>query len=295
MTQASTKPVGLLQAQQDANIVRHSAIVPSATVELCAFPDLQAETLTVTESASVISLGLSPLLEEAVGRVPHFQTPRFCQFGTLNFRPAGIPFEVQVSGGHYHTIRCRFSAERLRARGIDPADLNEAQLEACFNIHAPRIEDTMMRLADEVSDRATDSEVLIEALVTAIAVDLSRYLADARHRELSHRGGLAPRHLRRVLSRMNQPGAAPGVDELAALCGLSRFHFMRAFRSTVGDSPSAYAHKVLMARARTLLATNERPIGEIARELGYQTSAAFSAAFKRHCGRSPRAWRAGLR
>lgn len=291
----STPRISLQQAQRDAGIVRHSAIVPSATVELCDFPDLMAEALTITESASILSLGLSPPLEEALGRVPHFQTPRYCQFGTLNFRPAGIPFEVQVSEGRYHTIRCRFAAERLRARGIDPEALNEAQLEACFNIHAPRIEDTMMRLADEVSHLSADSEVLIEALVTAIAVDLSRYLEATAHSERSPRGGLAPRHLRLVLSRMNQPGAAPVVEELAALCGLSRFHFIRAFRDTVGDSPSAYAHKVLMTRARTLIASSERPIGEIAKELGYQHSAAFSAAFKRHCGRSPRAWRAGLR
>ncbi|MBQ0796888.1 AraC family transcriptional regulator [Zhongshania sp.] len=290
-----TKPISVKQAQTQANLVIHAIELPGAKVELCAFPELQAETIVVTEQHSVLSLGLSRLLEQAEGRYTSFKAPRFRRFGTLNFRPADIPFEVRVSQGKYHTIRCRFNAKTLQDLGITTSELDEAQLEACFDIHAPRIEDAMMRLADEVANQSSDSPTLIAALLTTIAVDLSRYIHDAKLRELPHRGGLAPRHLRLVFARLDQLGAPPSIAEMAELCGLSRYHFMRAFKESIGESPSNYAQKILMARARALIASSERPLGEIAQELGYTSNAAFSAAFRRHCGRSPRAWRACLR
>lgn len=291
----NSPPVSVRQAQTQTDLVVQSITVAGATVELCAFPELLAETLLITETESVLSLGLSQLLQQAEGRFASAQAPRFSRFGSLNFRPAGVPFEVRVSGGSYHTIRCRLAASTLLAASINPDTLNATQLEACFDIHAPRIEDTMMRLAEEVSDQAADSTAMVDALVTSIALDLARYLADAERGDHPHRGGLAPRHLRLVFSRIDEAGPPPSIQQLATLCGLSRYHFMRAFKESVGESPGAYAQKMLMSRARHLLSANDRPISSIAKALGYNSAAAFSSAFRRHSGRSPRAWRACLR
>ena len=291
----NSSPVSVRQAQTQTDLVVQSITVAGATVELCAFPELLAETLLITESESVLSLGLSQLLAQAEGRFASAQVPRFSRFGSLNFRPAGVPFEVRVSSGSYHTIRCRLHPSKLLATGINPDTLSAAQLEACFDIHAPRIEDTMMRLAEEVNDQAADSTAMVDALVTSIALDLARYLFDAERGNHSHRGGLAPRHLRLVFSRIDEPGPPPSVQQLADLCGLSRYHFMRAFKESVGESPGAYTQKMLMTRARNLLSASDRPISSIANLLGYNNTAAFSSAFRRHSGRSPRAWRACLR
>jgi len=288
-------PISVRQAQTRKDLVVAAIDLPAVHVELCAFPELHAETLRGVELQSVLSLGLSSLLEAAEGRFSSAGAPRYTRYGPLNFRPAGVPFEARVSRGQFHTIRCRFESNAQWAAPIGLGTLSDAQLEACFDIHSPRIEDAMLRLAEELTAPAAGSEALVDALVKTIAIDLARYLTDADRHAVQTGGGLAPRHLRRVYSRMEEPGTAPSVDELAALCGLSRYHFMRAFKQSVGESPAAYARRIVMKKARNLLASSDRPLGEIAAQLGYCSTSAFSAAFRRTCGRSPSAWRACIR
>ncbi|MAA86798.1 MAG: hypothetical protein CME39_03970 [Haliea sp.] len=288
-------PISVRQAQTRKDLVVAAMDLPAVHVELCAFPELSAETVRGVELQSVLSLGLSSLLEAAEGRFSTTGAPRFTRYGPLNFRPAGVPFEVRVSKGHYHTVRCRFEPDAAWITPVGSGALSEAQLEACFDIHSPRIEDAMLRLAEELTAPTPESRALGGALVKTIAIDLARYLADADRHAMQAGGGLAPRHLRRVFSRMEAVGPAPNVDELAALCGLSRYHFMRAFKQSVGESPAAYANRIVMKHARNMLASSDRPLGEIAALLGYSSAAAFSVAFRRTSGRSPSAWRACIR
>lgn len=290
--QHSPAPISVRQAQDRSDLVVASIQLPAVRVELCAFPELHAETVRVVEPQSILSLGLSPLLAAAEGRFARSAVPRYTRFGPLNFRPAGVPFEARVSQGRYHTIRCRFEATGDWLDEIEFSTLEDSQLEACFDIHAPRIEDSMLRLAEELSSPAPDSTPLVAALVRTITIDLSRYLVDAGRHVLPAGGGLAARHLRQVFARMEAPGPAPNVDQLAALCGLSRYHFMRAFKQSVGETPAAYARQLLMTRARNMLASSDLSLAEIGERLGYRSAAAFSAAFRRSCGRSPGAWRA---
>ena len=97
------------------------------------------------------------------------------------------------------------------------------------------------------------------------------------------------------LALIDRDGAPPAVDDLAAACGLSRFHFMRCFRQTVGVSPGAFIREARIARAKALLAADGRPLADLARELGYAGLPAFSAAFRKATGRSPGAYRAFMR
>jgi len=291
---SSEPTIGILSARERGDLVAASILLPGVAIELCAFPPVHAETIVVTEPRSVLSLGLSQLLAGSEGRFTQARAPRFQRFGALSFRPAGVAAEMRVGSGACHTIRCRFDSDRLAAVGVVPEALGEAQLAACFDIHAPRIEDAMMRLAEEAGAPAPDSAALADALIGTILIDLARHLTGQQGR--GRNGGLAPRHLRRVIERIEATAVPPPIDELAGLCGLSRFHFMRAFRASTGSSPAVYAQDRRMARARALLAAdNRRPLRQIATELGYASVPAFSAAFRRHSGRSPAQWRACLR
>lgn len=286
--------IPIREAQRLPDLVTGRIAVPGATIELCAFPEVQPETLLVTEEESLLSLGLSRLLAGSEGRIAGDRRTPFARFGALGFRPAGIPMEMRIDGGAFHTIRCRFAPELLAER-LGAEALNDAQLAACFDIRVPAIEDAMLRLASEVDHPGPDSEALASALVSVILIDLRRYLADVRQHAERNRGGLPPRLLRRALALIDRPGAPPAIEELAVACGLSRFHFMRCFRETVGTSPGAFIREARTARAKALLAADKRPLAELARELGYSGLPAFSAAFRKATGRSPGAYRAFMR
>ena len=287
-------PVPVRKAQAHPDLVEAAIELPGVAIELCAFPPVIPEKLLVVEARSVLLLGLSPLLAHSSGRFRAARSAPFARFGPLSFRPAGVPVELRFDGGAFNTIRCRFKKRRIDAV-FGTGELSDAQLAACFDIQAPRIEDAMLRLAEELASPGPDSPALAAGLVRTITIDLARHLRDVDRIAGRRRGGLTSRHLRLVLDRIDHVGPPPAVGELAALCGLSRFHFIRSFGESLGVSPGVFIGQKRMARAKAMLAAGGRSLSEIARELGYSSLPAFAAAFRRSVGRPPGAYRACLR
>lgn len=81
------------------------------------------------------------------------------------------------------------------------------------------------------------------------------------------------------------------LSELANVAGLSRMHFAAQFRAATGYRPREYLLTQRVEHAKTLLATTERPLAEIALSVGFSTQAHFSTVFKRISGQSPARWR----
>jgi transcriptional regulator GlxA family with amidase domain len=79
---------------------------------------------------------------------------------------------------------------------------------------------------------------------------------------------------------------------MAAASGLSKFHFLRLFTAAYGIGPAAYAERCRLGRADALLRQTSLPIGEVAHRAGYDSQAAFTKAFRRRFGATPRASRA---
>ncbi|WP_369822130.1 AraC family transcriptional regulator [Saccharomonospora sp. CUA-673] len=86
----------------------------------------------------------------------------------------------------------------------------------------------------------------------------------------------------------DEPGAQWTVSNLAARCGVSRAAFARRFTDLVGTPPMAYLADWRMTVAADLLRNTGDTADVIARKVGYANAFAFSAAFKRHRGISPR-------
>lgn len=81
------------------------------------------------------------------------------------------------------------------------------------------------------------------------------------------------------------------VTELAALAGLSMFHFARAFKQTVGVPPHRYQLRLRLERAQTLLATTDMAITDVAAAVGYDTPQTLARLFRREIGMSPGQYR----
>jgi len=83
------------------------------------------------------------------------------------------------------------------------------------------------------------------------------------------------------------------LQQLAERAGMSRSTFALKFKETVGTSPLEYLTRWRMLLAGDRLANSNDPISVIARSLGYESESAFSTAFKRVMGRSPRQYSRG--
>ena len=78
------------------------------------------------------------------------------------------------------------------------------------------------------------------------------------------------------------------LAELAKEAGLSRSIFAQRFRKQVGETPMGYLATWRMVLARERLANGREPLVAIANALGYGSENAFSTAFHRIIGCSPR-------
>jgi AraC-like DNA-binding protein len=83
------------------------------------------------------------------------------------------------------------------------------------------------------------------------------------------------------------------VPELAALSGLSRPAFARAFQHALGQAPMQYLTEWRMTLARDHLRSGDLSLAQIADRTGYTSPYAFAAAFRRHHGQPPGRWRQG--
>lgn len=92
-----------------------------------------------------------------------------------------------------------------------------------------------------------------------------------------------------------QPDRSWHLDELAHACAMSRTLFAAHFRKVAGIAPLAYLTGWRMRLAERALREDAAPVATIARSLGYGSESAFSNAFKRVGGLSPRAYRQAAR
>ena len=102
--------------------------------------------------------------------------------------------------------------------------------------------------------------------------------------------------INRVLSLIETEEEQPlTLEDLADAGGISPWHFVRVFRSLVGETPVAYQARRRLARAARGLAATDRRILEIAIDLGFSSQESFHRAFFRHFGTTPGRYRLQMR
>lgn len=89
----------------------------------------------------------------------------------------------------------------------------------------------------------------------------------------------------------DDPASGWTVAELAARTGVSRAALARRFNDLVGEPPMSYLTGWRLTLAADMLRSADVTIGAVARRVGYGSSFALSAAFKRARGMSPQEYR----
>lgn len=77
------------------------------------------------------------------------------------------------------------------------------------------------------------------------------------------------------------------LNSIAEKCGMSYASLRKIFPKLFGCSMEQYRITLRINKAKSMIINNNMPIKEIARELGYCDSYAFSAQFKHQVGKSP--------
>jgi transcriptional regulator GlxA family with amidase domain len=106
------------------------------------------------------------------------------------------------------------------------------------------------------------------------------------------RGGLPPKALRRVREYvMAHLEESISVQSLAAIVGLSRYHFARAFKQSEGVTPHRFLLQCRVRRAQELLAGTALSLSEIALAAGFSDQSHCSRRFRELVGLTPSKYR----
>ena len=241
------------------------------------------------EGAYRIDLCLTPRPRNAFGCYRDRWGPnRFERIGHLYVAPPGETLFARSDGGRQTSILCHLRAESIRTWFDRDLDWTPRRLEASLDVPSAEMRGLLLRLADEARHPGFASELLIELIAGQLAIELTRYCHAIDGDSTS--GGLATWRLRLIDERLREVREAPTLSELARLCGLSVRQLTRSFRKSRGSSIGDHVAASRVEHAKHLLATGET-IKAIGYSLGFSTPSAFSYAFRRATGQTPRQFR----
>jgi len=148
----------------------------------------------------------------------------------------------------------------------------------------PKLASTLDKLGALVCEPEVD-DLHAESLCLLASLEVFGVLADPQ-------GKLSDRQLSSVTDYVEAHlHEGIGLDDLASVAGLSRFHFSRVFKATTGQNPHAFVQQRRIARAQQLLSIGDLPIDGVALAVGYRGATQFRRVFRDVTGLSPQQYR----
>ena len=194
----------------------------------------------------------------------------------------GLKTDVIVHGGRFDFD----TANKDLLAGMLPPLVHVA----AENTSSSRIRSLMEMNRAESESPGPGSRYIIARLMELILVEILRNESlRIGDEQIGLFAGLADSVTSPALSAMHgKPNHDWTVAELARLAMVSRSTFATRFQKRVGVGPIEYLQKWRIALAKDELRLGHRSIGEIALAVGFQVPSAFSAAFTRAEGCSPK-------
>lgn len=148
----------------------------------------------------------------------------------------------------------------------------------------------LVLMNSEVERDTIGSEIISARLADILLVEAIRaYSNSVTQVEIGWLGALSDPRLDRVLRAIHEDVARPWtVSQLAGLAGMSRAAFSAQFTRRVGQPPLTYLRTWRLTIARAALTRGDTTVAGIAGKVGYTSQSAFSYAFRRAFGASPR-------
>jgi AraC-like DNA-binding protein len=149
------------------------------------------------------------------------------------------------------------------------------------------------RLTEETRLGRAGADGVLTRLAELMFIEvLRRYLDELPPGQTGWLAGLRDEMVGRVLALLHgRPGHPWTLAGMAREAASSRSNVARRFTELVGQPPMQYLTQWRMQVAANLLAQSGAKLAAIGAEVGYDSEAAFSRAFRKATGLPPGAWR----
>ena len=175
------------------------------------------------------------------------------------------------------------------SRDEDFPDIDAATVNYDVGLQDPWITEVGRLAASELARETSSGRLLVETAALALAASLAhRHASVPSRRTVRKTHALDDKRLARVIDFIEANlDADIGVDDLAGIACLSRFHFVRAFKAATGTSPHRYVGDRRLERAKTLLQLGHGSLTDLALTCRFSSQANFARAFRRAVGMTP--------
>lgn len=145
----------------------------------------------------------------------------------------------------------------------------------------------------ESNQRRPGGEAVLERMSEMLFVEvLRRHVDSLPPEQTGWLAGMRDPAVDRALALLHARPAEPWtLEKLSEDAGLSRSSLHERFVHFIGQPPMQYLTRWRMQVASGLLRDTNAKLVEISLDVGYESEAGFSRAFKREVGVSPGAWR----
>jgi len=257
-----------------------------------------------------VDLGLSVIeLVQSAGEVVESPAPQItlvnprdagarvcCDFGAGRFRRVVRAQDLFLgAAGHANAVQI------ADAHGVRAVTLRlDPELPRDFGaLHAGAFPSDALRvLLDQLWAAWDDAQPLasclqLEGLRLLLLAELLRL---AGRSSAAPRRGLAGAPLRRVLDYLHAHYAQDiRIGDLAAIAGLSPFHFARSFRCATQQTPGRFQARLRVEQAAKMLREGRLSVLEVALAVGFGSTQALARPFRARHGQSPSAYRRQFR
>ena len=143
----------------------------------------------------------------------------------------------------------------IESVAVEAFEMNPERLELLseFRTRDRQIESIGIMMLSELQQENLGGRLYIESLSNILAVHLLRQYFAAKPRLTIYEGGLPERQVLLVLEYINEHLSQDiKLADLAALLGMSQFHFSHMFKQAIGIAPYQYLLQQRVERAKDL-------------------------------------------
>jgi AraC family transcriptional regulator len=155
----------------------------------------------------------------------------------------------------------------------------------------PALFATLAKLRAALCGPGDTDPVYLESLSVLCALEVCQFLHGRHDTGGASPGRLPPRQQQRLFDYVEAHLPADiGLEDLARVVGLSRFHLIRTFKATTGMTPYHYLLTRRIERACVLLREGRLTIEAVARKVGFRSASHFIRRFRQLNGTTPSAY-----
>lgn len=215
--------------------------------------------------------------------------------GDVVFKPPGTGiFKVDHGGGGDEThIVCGFLGSDSGANPLLQALPAMLKLNVLDTPAGSWIAESFAFASQQLGRQDAGAGTIIGKLSELMFVEaVRRYIEGLPPQEAGWLAGLRDLHVGRALALMHtKPSHDWTAEDLAGAVNMSRSAFADRFTQLIGTPPMKYLTNWRMQVAAAKLRERRQTIAQIAFDVGYESEAAFTRAFRREMGQPPAAWR----